>query len=233
MRILLIEDDKRLCSSLTFQLEKEGYFVDCCHDGESGLCLIEEQAHDIVLLDRMLPGLDGLSILQKTRQEHIATPIVFITALGELSDRVTGLERGADDYIVKPFAFEELLARIHSVLRRPARLETADNLCYGDIQFNCQTKKLTGSQTTISLSKRESALLELFLKNPEQTLPRDLILSRVWGPYADIEDGNLDNYIHFLRRRLKTVKSSLVITTIRGVGYSIQNSATSKGDGHV
>lgn len=228
MRILLIEDDKKLCSSLIFQLEKEGYSIDSCNDGESGMMLIKQKAHDIILLDRMLPGLDGLSILEQTRRERIMTPILLITALGEIADRVTGLESGADDYIVKPFAFEELLARIRSVLRRPARLENAELLSFGDIQFNCRTKKLTGRQTTISLSKREGALLELFLKNPGQTLPRDLILTRVWGPYAEIEDGNLDNYIHFLRRRLKTVQSSLAITTIRGVGYSLM-----KGESYV
>lgn len=224
MRILLIEDDEKLCASLAFQFEKEGCETDCCHDGEIGLAMIKEQAHDVILLDRMLPGMDGLTLLKQTRSEHITTPILFITALGEISDRVTGLECGADDYIIKPFAFEELLARIHSVCRRPARLESNDKLKYGDLLYDCKSKRLSGNGINISLSKREGALLELFLKNPEQILPRDLILSRVWGPFAEIEDGNLDNYIHFLRRRLKSVQSSLAIATIRGVGYSLKKS---------
>lgn len=222
MRILIIEDDKRLCESIKFQLEKQGFTVDVCHDGEEGLSLITAQSHDLILLDRMLPGMDGLEILRRTRAFHIRIPIILVTALGELSDRVSGLNTGADDYIVKPFAFEELLARVHCLLRRPITYTDQQTFSFGDITYDSTQKILAKESVTCSLSRREGELLELFLRNPNQILPRLLILSRVWGPDADVEDGNLDNYIYFLRRRLKTVNSSLTIKAVRGVGYRLE-----------
>lgn len=222
MRILMIEDDKNLCASVKFQLEKEGFTVDLCHDGEDGFALITEQAHDLILLDRMLPGMDGLSVLAHARACGIHIPVILVTALGELRDRVTGLDTGADDYIVKPFAFEELLARIRCLLRRPAAYAGQQCSSYGDITYDSAQKILTKGSLSCSLSKREGDLLELFLRNPAQTLPRLLILSRVWGPDAEIEEGNLDNYIYFLRRRLKSVQSTLSIKAVRGVGYRLE-----------
>lgn len=224
MRILMVENDKKLCTALQFQLEKEGFCVDMCHDGDDGLAMICEQAHDLILLDRMLPGMDGLTVLTKARTRKIHTPIIFITALGELSDRVTGLDAGADDYILKPFAFAELMARIRCLLRRPASYSDNGLLSFGDLSYDANQKLLTGNTHTCSLSRRESELLELFLRNPNQTLPRALILSRVWGPDAEVEDGNLDNYIYFLRRRLKAVESCLSIRAVRGIGYRLEDS---------
>jgi len=221
MRILLIEDDIKLCDSLSYQLTKEGYNVDICHEGDDGLRWIFELAHDIVLLDRMLPRMNGIQILKKTRTAGISTPILLITALGELNDKVTGLDSGADDYIVKPFAFEELLARIRSIIRRPRQWEGTPRLTFGDISFQPIEKQLYHREKSCTLSKRESDLMEMFLRNPTQILPRNVLLSRVWGPDSEVEDGNLDNYIHLLRRRLKSVGSTLILTTIRGVGYRL------------
>lgn len=225
MRILLIEDDRRLCEVLQFQLERDGFITDCCYDGESGCETALHGSYALILLDRMLPHMDGLAVLDALRHAGVQTPVILLTALGEIADRVAGLNHGADDYIVKPFAYEELLARIRTVCRRPVRLENPDVCTYGDLHYDCSAKKLTCGSLILSLSKREGELLELFLKNPEQTLPRDLILTRVWGPYAEIEDGNLDNYIHFLRRRLRTLQSSVQITTIRGIGYCLERKA--------
>lgn len=224
MRILIIEDDEKLCESLQFQLNREGITSDVCYDGEEGLGLIRQQAHDLVLLDRMLPSLDGLKILEKMRQEKIMTPVILVTALGELNDKITGLNCGADDYIVKPYEFQELLARIRCIIRRPAALAMTSDISFGDITYNPSLKQLTGNKKQVPLSKREGALLELFLRNPNQTLPRLTILSRVWGPNAEVEEGNLDNYIHFVRRRLKSVNSSLTLKTIRGIGYCLEES---------
>lgn len=222
MRILMIEDDQSLCESVKFQLEKQGFTVDVCHDGEEGLFLIKEAAHDLILLDRMLPSLDGIRILKKARADGVRTPVIMLTALGELSDRVQGLNTGADDYIVKPFAFEELLARVRSALRRPGSY-TNETLCtFGDISYDIVQNVLSCGGDACSLSRREGALLELFLRNPNQTLPRLLIISRVWGPDAEVEEGNLDNYIYFLRRRLKSVHSDLSIKAVRGVGYRLE-----------
>ncbi len=222
MRILVIEDDKSLAETLRFQLERSGFETDVCHDGEEGLHFIEQQAHDLILLDRMLPILDGISVLKITREKNIPTPIIFVTALGALNDKVTGLDCGADDYLVKPFDYEELLARIRCILRRPPKWEGAKPLEYGDLTFDIEQKKLYCKDLSCSLSAREGDLLEFFLRNPNQTIPRLSLLSKVWGPDADVEEGNLDNYIYFLRRRLKSVGSAVSLKTVRGVGYQLE-----------
>lgn len=222
MRILLVEDDIKLNDSLAFQLDKEGFSVDSCRDGEEALYYIEQKIHDLILLDRMLPGLDGIKVLKKIRASGIQTPVILITALGTLDDKVTGLDLGADDYLVKPFAFRELLARIHSIARRPRKLEQTGQLSYGDIVYQPAENTLIGSLGTYSMSHRESDLLEAFLRNPNQVLSRTQLLTKVWGLDTDVEEGNLDNYIHFLRRRLKSVGSNVRICTIRGMGYRIE-----------
>lgn len=222
MRILLIEDDIDLCNSLTFQLKNEGFSIDICNDGDAGLDAILENCHDLIILDRMLPKLDGLSILKKARMENISTPIILLTALGQVDDKVDGLDCGADDYIVKPFEFKELLARIRCICRRPVKINIDEKLYYGDISFDEHQRLLFKDDLSCSLSKKETFLLQLFLKNPNQILTRDILLTRVWGNGADIEDGNLDNYIYFLRRRLSSLNSTVTIKTIRGLGYRLE-----------
>jgi len=222
MRILLVEDDEKLNHSLAFQLEKEGFSVDTCLNGEEALYYIEQNIHDLVLLDRMLPYISGTEVLQKMRKMQNQTPVILITALGTLDDKVTGLDLGADDYLVKPFAFEELMARIRCIARRPRKLELGEQLTFGDITYRLDDNTLVGTAGSCSMSRREGALLEAFLRNPRQTLARPLLLTKVWGMDSDVEDGNLDNYIHFLRRRLKTVGSTSRIQTVRGVGYRIE-----------
>lgn len=224
MRILVIEDDESLCESLGCHLIAEGFEVDLCYDGEEGLHYIEERAHDLILLDRMLPGMDGLSILKKIRSLGILTPVILVTALGEVSDRVNGLDCGADDYIVKPFAPSELLARIRCIFRRPREWKSLELLNYGDLSYHPDQKRLTCREKGCTLSKREGELLEFFLRNPGQVIPRAVLLNRIWGLDADVEEGNLDNYIHFLRRRIKAVCSRLVLKTVRGVGYCLEES---------
>lgn len=219
VRILLAEDDRNLNGSLKYQLEQEGYDVDACFDGEDALYYARQPIYDLILLDRMLPSVDGAAVLKKLRMENISVPVIFITALGDLADRVRGLDMGADDYLVKPFAFEELLARIRCVSRRPGRLEQNRRLSFGDLVWDMGENRLEGPSGQCSLSKKEGTLLEIFLRNPGQTLSRPILLSRVWGMEFEVEEGNLDNYIHFLRRRLKTVGSHMAITTARGIGY--------------
>lgn len=222
MKILLIEDDETLCQTIPFQLRQEGFSVDVAGNGEEGLHFARERLHDLILLDRMLPGLDGMEILHILRRENIQTPVIFLTALGQLQDRTSGLNGGADDYIVKPFAFEELLARIRCVLRRPVILQLSERLSFGDIQYEPHTLTLSRNGHTTVLSRRLGDLLELFLRNPGQVLPRDTILLRVWGMDADVEDGNLDNYTYFLRRSLRKVGSGVQLITVRGVGYRLE-----------
>ena len=228
MRILLAEDDKQLNQFITTQLKAEGFFVDSCFDGEDALFYGEQNIHDVILLDRMLPGMDGAHILTVLREKNISTPIIFITALGTLSDKITGLNLGADDYLVKPFAFEELLARIRCVIRRPPTICNPEILTGQDITLHLTQLTLTGPATSCTLSKKEAALFEMFLYSKGQTLSRDTLLLKVWGPDSDVENGNLDNYIHFVRRRLSMIGSHLQIKTIRGIGYCMIESISEK-----
>lgn len=222
MKILLIEDDQDLCASLFYRLKKENFSVDICHDGEEGLYYMKESLHDLVILDRMLPLMDGIRVLKEARRCGVSTPVIFLTALGTLNDKVTGLDCGADDYMVKPFAFEELMARIRSLLRRPGSWNDSPVLTLGDISYDPDSHSLSSGPKCCTLSRREGDLLEIFLRNPGQTLTRELLLNRVWGMDSDVEMGNLDNYIHFLRRRLKTVGSVLSLRTVRGIGYLME-----------
>lgn len=224
MRILLVEDDRKLNLSLKFQLEKENYLVDSCFDGEEALYYMKETLYDLVLMDRMLPRKDGLCVLKEMRRENNQTPVILLTALGQVPDRIEGLNCGADDYLVKPFDFEELCARIRSIARRPRQLTASCALSLADLSYQTDTLTLTGPAGSCCLSRREGSLLETFLRNPNQALSRGTLLSYVWGPDSDVEEGNLDNYVYFLRRRLKAVGSSLKLSTIRSVGYRLERS---------
>lgn len=222
MKILLIEDDKNLCDTLKFQLEHEAHEVDVCHDGRDGLDFFLQDAYDLVLLDRMLPTMNGLLVLKKARTHGIHTPVILITALGELYDRIEGLDSGADDYLVKPFAYEELSARIRSLCRRIGKWEENELLSFGDISYNAALRQLDGPTGSIRLSGREGRLLEVFLRDAASPLRRMVILSRVWGVDAPVEEGNLDTYVHFLRKRLSYVGSTVSIHTVRGIGYLLK-----------
>lgn len=223
MKILLIEDDKNLCDTLQFSLEKEFHEVDVCHDGRDGLDLFLQDAYDLVLLDRMLPTMNGLLVLKKAREHGIQTPVILVTALGELYDRIEGLDGGADDYLVKPFAYEELSARIRSLGRRTGHSWEHELLSFGDIRYDTELRQLSGPTDTILLSGREGRLLEVFLRDAGKPLRRMVLLSRVWGVDAEVEDGNLDTYVHFLRKRLAQSGSCLSIRTVRGVGYLLED----------
>ena len=219
MRILLAEDDTKLNETLAYGLTQAGFTVDSCFDGEDALFYGEQNIYDVILLDRMLPCMEGTDVLTSLRDMGINTPIILITALVTLSDKVTGLDMGADDYLVKPFALEELLARIRCVTRRPRQIIDKESVTFFDITWSADQNRLNGPAGSCTISRRESALLEAFLKSGEMTLSRSTLLLKVWGPDSDVEEGNLDNYIHFLRRRLKTVGSRLTLKTVRGIGY--------------
>ncbi len=223
MRILLAEDDRDLNKALTWQLTGQGYNVDTCYDGEDALYYGKQNIYDVILLDRMLPFQEGTEVLSSLRRHGVTAPVILITALGALKDKILGLDLGADDYLVKPFEFEELMARIRCVTRRSLMLsgQADGRLSYHDISWAIRDMCLSGPSGTCTLSKHEGDLLEAFLHTPGQTLARDTLLLKVWGPDSDVETGNLDNYIHFLRRRLKSVDSTLQIKTVRGVGYGL------------
>ncbi len=230
MKILLVEDDENLNKNIAFFLEKEGYQVDACLNGEDALYYCQEGAPDLILLDRMLPFLDGMELLQRIRAERNTTPVLMLTALGTLSDRVEGLDAGADDYLVKPFEMEELLARIRSLTRRSALTGSSSRgeilLSAGDLRLSPQLHEFSGPEGAVTLSGRENALMEIFLNNSGQVLSRGQLLLKVWGPDGEVEEGNLDNYIFFLRRRLKSLNSAASISTIRGVGYRLNENTS-------
>jgi DNA-binding response OmpR family regulator len=222
MRILIIEDDQDLCRFIALTLEQSGYATDICHTGNDGLFYAQNHPYDAIILDRMLPGLDGLFVLSSLRRQGIRTPIILATALDGLHDRVNGLDAGADDYLVKPFAVEELMARIRAVTRRPGNLQISPSITALGLTLTPGSRRLDFGDMSLTLSKKEAALLEFFLKNPGQTLPRPRILSYVWGLSSEVEDGNLDNYIYFLRRRLKSLDAPIKLTTVHGIGYRLE-----------
>ncbi len=222
MRILIIEDDQDLCRFIALTLEQSGYATDICHTGNDGLFYAQNHPYDAIILDRMLPGLDGLFVLSSLRRQGIRTPVILATALDGLHDRVNGLDAGADDYLVKPFAVEELMARIRAVTRRPGNLQISPSITALGLTLTPGSRRLDFGDMSLTLSKKEAALLEFFLKNPGQTLPRPRILSYVWGLSSEVEDGNLDNYIYFLRRRLKSLDAPIKLTTVHGIGYRLE-----------
>lgn len=223
MRVLIVEDDHELSEAVAVQLVKEGYDVDTCDSGEDMLYYVMQQTHDLIILDRMLPKKDGLSLLELIRQKGIITPVIMVTALNGLNDRIDGLDAGADDYLVKPFAMEELLARIRAILRRPRKLENPEIITYGDLTLDLGQSIAKKGDKKTTLSKKEKALLEMFMRNHNQILNREQILYRVWGSECNVEDGNIDNYIYFLRRRLKSIDCSVTIKTVHGIGYRMES----------
>lgn len=222
MHILIIEDDRELCDALRSQLISRNHTADCCHTGSEALYHALSGAYDLILLDRMLPEIDGLSILRSIRQNRISAPVILTTALGSIDDRIEGLDCGADDYLIKPYAIEELLARIRALSRRPKDFSEHTCLSFLDIFFNPDTRIMACNNREQLLSGRKSLLMEFFLRNPNKTLTREQIYARVWGPDGTVEDGNLDTYIYFLRKHLLTLKSRACIRTVHGKGYRLE-----------
>lgn len=227
MKLLLIEDDKDLRELVALQLRQEGYETDGCGDGEEGIYYAENTEYAVILLDRLLPSLEGTEVLRRLRKKGIMTPVIMVTALDGVHDRVNGLDAGADDYLVKPFEMEELFARIRAVLRRPRAFSENKKLVFGDLVYEPAELKLSCGEKEKRLSKKEGALMEFFMQNSGQVLQREQILSRVWGIDSEVEDGNVDNYIYFLRRRLKALESTVAIKTIHGIGYRMEENHVS------
>ncbi len=221
MKILLIEDDKDLCTALRVSLKKEGFDVDISMNGEDAIYYATSAPYDIIILDRMLPVMDGLQLLQILRQRNITTPVIMVTAMSGISDRIDGLDAGADDYLVKPFDVGELLARIRALIRRPGKISNTNALQFSNFTLDVDLHTLTTEYKTVTLSNKETKLLEFLIKNKSQILTRDQIIARVWGLDSFVEDGNLDNYIYFGRRRLKAANCRAQIKTIHSVGYQL------------
>lgn len=223
MRILLVEDEERMAQALCEILRLEKYEVDCCGDGISGLAAVESDIYDVIILDVMLPGLDGFALAKKTRKKGIRTPILMLTAKGELDDKVTGLDSGADDYLTKPFMTKELLARLRALLRRG--MNTPDGeLSFGDIQLDTNTFALcciTNGQS-VKLSEKEYRILEYLIANQGQVLTRDQFADKIWGFDNEAEYNNVEVYMSFTRKKLNFVGAKTEIKAVRGLGYELR-----------
>lgn len=223
MRILIVEDELPLAEALTQILRKNNYTVDAVNDGESGLDNALTNIYDLIVLDIMLPKMDGITILKTIRKEEISTPVILLTARGEISDKVLGLDSGADDYLAKPFASEELLARIRAMSRRKGEVLQDNSLKFGDLQLNTSTLKLSKDNKEIKLILKESQLLELLIMRKNLASSKELIIEKLWGFDSEVEHNHVEVYISFLRKKLTYLSSKVTINTVRGVGYILES----------
>jgi len=222
MRILIVEDEVHLAEALVQILKKNNYTADAVYDGEEGLDNALSGIYDLVILDIMLPKMDGISILKKMRKERISTPVILLTAKGDVSDKVIGLDSGADDYLAKPFATEELLARVRALSRRKGEVINENILEFGDIELNTSSLKLTNSIKDVKLTLKEYELLELLIMRKNVVTPKELIIEKLWGFDSQAEYNNVEVYVSFLRKKLQYLESKVYISTIRGVGYMLE-----------
>lgn len=222
MRLLVVEDDRSLAEAVRRGLIQEGHVVDVVHDGQEGFFLAQTGVHDAVILDVMLPTMDGLEIAQKLRQEGCHIPILMLTAREALSDRLSGFDAGADDYLTKPFAFEELMARLRAVIRRGSTPVADETLVVGDLVMNTRAREVRRGGQVLELTPREYALLEYLMRHPGQALSRTMILERVWEYGFDSFANVVDATILRLRRAVDGGFDQQLIQTVRGVGYRIK-----------
>ena len=222
MRLLLIEDEKRLSEALVTILEDNKYSIDVAYDGEVGQDMAETGIYDIIILDRMLPIKEGVKVLKAIRLNGINTPVLLLTAKDSIADRVEGLDAGADDYLVKPFATKELLARIRALSRRQPNEIQEENLKVGLLTLDVLRCEVTSPQEIIKLTFKEAQLLELFFRKKGQVITKEQILDKVWGLESVVEMNNMEIYIHYLRKKLDTKTCGIVIETIRNIGYCLK-----------
>lgn len=221
MRVLIVEDEQDLQNILVKRLNAEHYSVDACGNGEDALDYINMATYDLIVLDIMIPGIDGLHVLQRLRADNYTTPVLLLTAKDTIDDRVTGLDLGADDYLVKPFAFDELLARIRVLMRRKTG-NTSNVFEIADLVVDCKMHKVTRGDQVITLSSKEFAILEYMIRNKEVVLTRDKIEQHVWN--YDYEGGSniIDVYVRYLRKKIDSQFETKLIHTVRGTGYVLR-----------
>ncbi len=221
MRILVVEDEHKIARALGRALEQESYAVDVVYDGDEGYAMATTEPYDLAIIDRMIPGeYDGLAIVKAMREQKIHTPVLLLTALGTTADKTKGLDSGADDYLVKPFALEELLARVRALLRRPAEQQSVV-LKAGDLTLDTTTYEVTRAGKEIKLTSKEFALLEYLMRNQGRPLSKETIISHVWDYDADILLNTVEVYIKYLRSKVDQPFKTPLIQTVRGFGYKI------------
>lgn len=221
MRILIIEDEKRLAATLADIVNNSGYSADISHTGTEGLYFARSGIHDAIVLDVMLPGLNGYEILTRLRNEHIMTPVLMLTARSELADRVRGLDAGADYYLTKPFENDEFLACLRAVLRRQADI-VPDSFSFGDLLLTPSSSKLCCREREVSLSAKENEMMRLLIQNSSQFLPKETLLLKVWGYDCNVNANSVEAYISFLRKKLLLLDSFVRIAVVRNIGYRLE-----------
>jgi two-component system response regulator MprA len=221
MKILVVDDERAVRESLRRALELEGYDVELAGDGLEGLARVEESQPDVLILDVLMPGMDGLEMCRRLRRGDNRLPVLMLTARDAVENRVAGLDAGADDYVTKPFALEELLARVRALLRRSSN-GAGEALRFADLELNPGTREVRRGGDLVELTRTEFSLLELFLMNPRQVLTRSIIFERVWGYDFGFASNSLDVYIGYLRRKTEAGGKPRLIQTVRGVGYALR-----------
>lgn len=227
MRILVVEDDELLLKAVVSVLTEEGYQTDGAIDGEQGLFLAEQAIYDCIILDIMLPGMDGLRIVSRLRENNVAAPILLLTAKDSIEDRVRGLDTGADDYVTKPFAVAELAARVRALLRGRGAVALSGDLVFGKIRIDQKTKEVTACGEPFHLTVKEYEILEYLVVNKGQILTKEQIFDRVWGFDSDSGLGLVELYIHYLRKKLAEYGCEGYIQTVRSLGYMLKESTSS------
>lgn len=224
MRVLLVEDDNSLSQFVEKGLREAGHQVEVTDNGKHALGLFMAESYDVAIVDRMLPGLDGLSLVKALRAAHISTPILFLTTLGGVDDRVEGLEAGGDDYLTKPFAFSELLARLTALSRRAVLKthESSTQICVGDVVLNLLEHSATRQGQPLDLQPKEFRILELFLRHPKRVITRTMLLEHVWDIHFDPQTSVVETHISRLRNKLEKPFGDTLIQTVRGVGYKLE-----------
>ncbi|WP_447402922.1 response regulator transcription factor [Lysinibacillus sp. fkY74-1] len=230
MRILMVEDEIHLAEAIEQVLKKNHYSVDLAFNGEDGLDCGLSGIYDIIILDIMLPKMNGITVLKELRKNGLATPVILLTAKGDTSDKVAGLDSGADDYLPKPFPTEELLARLRALGRRKSEIIYDNVLKYGDIELNPHTLSLCCRKNSFKLTLKECQLLELLIRRRNGIISKDSIIEKIWGYDTNAEDNHVEVYISFLRKKLASLKSCVSIQTIRGVGYCLKSEESTNID---
>jgi two-component system response regulator MprA len=220
-KLLVVDDDPALARTLRRALGIEGFAVECAADGAEALQRLAHASFDAVVLDVSMPRLDGLAVCRRMRERHDRTPVLMLTARDAVADRVSGLDAGADDYLVKPFALDELNARVRALLRRATPEDAHERLAYLDLRLDLATYRAHRGDRPLDLTRTEQRLLELLLRNPEQVLPRDMIYERVWGHDISATSNSLDVYVGYLRRKTEEGGEPRLIHTVRGVGFML------------